>query len=315
MDPHAHSETASAPREVIDRFCESALQRGLSWNTIKNYRSDLEEVLRWASLQVEKNLDWVEFIRHDLEDYRQYLRAHFRGVTANRKLAGLRAFLEWAALEILDESEPVPELRRVETPPVSWVRPRWLSQQEQNRLLEAVQSPGNEQNRATVILLLFTGIRTSELCDLKWKNIYITDKKGLLTIHRASAALDVELPLNRLVRQSLLELGYQHKKESADPILSGRSGALTRRWVEILTRQMGDRAGISDITPLTLRNTYIANMLRLGVNPVIISDLLGDRAMDLLRYYAPIEGEDLAAAVERMADRLGSDDELPPRFQ
>ncbi len=46
-------------------------------------------------------------------------------------------------------------------------------------------------------------------------------------------------------------------------------------------------------------------MLILVVNPVIMSDILSDRAMDLLRYYAPIEGEDLTIAVERMTGRFG----------
>ena len=212
-------------------------------------------------------------------------------------------------MEILDEGESVPELHRVETPQVSWVRPRWLRQEEQNRLLEAVRSSGNEQNRAMIMLLLYTGIRTSELCELRWKDVHITDKKGLVGVHRASAGIDVELPLNRPVRQSLIDLGYSQKKGGTGPVLLGRSGQLTRRWVEIMTRQIGERAGIPDVTPLALRNTFIANMLRLGVNPVIISDLLGDRALDLLRYYAPLEGEDLTVAVERMADRLGSEDE------
>ena len=40
------------------------------------------------------------------------------------------------------------------------------------------------------------------------------------------------------------------------------------------------------------------------LSPGIISDLLGDRAMDLLRYYAPLVGEDLTVAVERMAAKL-----------
>jgi integrase len=72
----------------------------------------------------------------------------------------------------------------------------------------------------------------------------------------------------------------------------------------MMIRQHGERAGLSDVTLLSLRHTFIANMLELGVSPVIISDLLGDRAMDPLRYYAPLVGEDLTVAVERMAAKL-----------
>jgi site-specific recombinase XerD len=296
-----------AARKVIDQFCHSALQRGLSVSTVKNYRSDLEGIIRWAS-SLGRQLDWATFLRHGVEEYRGYLRRGARGATANRNLSGLRAFLDWAAIEILDRGEPIPEIRRIEVDPAAWIRPRWLNQDEQNRLIEAVHLFGNEQTRAMIMLLLFTGLRTSELCQLRWKDVHVTEKRGVLIIHRASADIDVELPLNRPARQSLIDLGYPQKRGSSDPVLPGRSGPLTRRWVEMMIRQHGERAGLSDVTPLSLRHTFIANMLELGVSPVIISDHLGDRAMDLLRYYAPLVGEDLTVAVERMAANLETRD-------
>jgi integrase len=64
-----------------------------------------------------------------------------------------------------------------------------------------------------------------------------------------------------------------------------------RSNLETMTRRTSGRAGISGVTPFALRNTYTAKMLRLGVNPAIISDLLGDRASELLRYYSPLKGK------------------------
>ena len=308
MDQAAEIANAASARKVINRFCHSALERGLSTNTVKNYRSDLEEIIRWASSLGDKQLDWATFLRHGVEEYRGHLRRRFRGATANRKLAGLRAFVEWAAVEILDPGEPIPKIPRIEIDPTAWVRPRWLNQDEQNRLIDAVRLLGNKQTRAMIMLLLFTGLRTSELCELRWKDVHITERRGVLIVHRASADIEVELPLNGLVRQSLIDLGYPQKKGASDPVFPGRSGQLTRRWVEMITRQLGERAGLSDVTPLALRHTFIANMLEMGVDPVIISDHLGDRAMDLLRYYAPLVGKDLTVAVERMAEKLERED-------
>ena len=69
-------------------------------------------------------------------------------------------------------------------------------------------------------------------------------------------------------------------------------------------RQHGECAGLSDVSTLSLRHTFVANMLKLGESPVIISDRLADRSMDLLRYYAPLVGEAVTVAVERMAAKL-----------
>ena len=80
----------------------------------------------------------------------------------------------------------------------------------------------------------------------------------------------------------------------------GKSGPMSRRRIEMMVRRYGEGAYIFDLTPLVLRNTFIANMLDFGVNPVIISDILGDPVLDLLRYYAPPEQEDLENAVEKI---------------
>jgi len=144
----------------------------------------------------------------------------------------------------------------------------------------------------------------SPWCQLRWKDVHIREERGMIIVHQAAADIDVELPLNGPARQMSIDLDYSQKKGSSNLVLPGRPVPLTRRWMEMTVRQHGECAGLSDVSTLSLRHTFVANMLKLGESPVIISDRLADRSMDLLRYYAPLVGEAVTVAVERMAAKL-----------
>ena len=291
-------------KREIDRFCEAALRRGLSPVTVKNYRSDLQGVVDYFS-QSGKHLVWSEFFAVDLDEYRCYLSESVRGTTANRKLAGLRAFLKWFAVESKHViSEPLPELRRIIPKPAEWVRPRWLTLGEQAALTEVVRATANEQDHALIALLLHAGIRTSQLGRLKWSDLRISGNSGSVSVFRPAHDDHIEIPMNRFVRDAILALGYMKNKGSSEMVFEGRSGPMSRRRVEMMVRQFGERAHIADLTPLVLRNTFIANMLRLEVHPVAIADVMGDPALDLLRYFTPYRQQDMELAVEEIVDAI-----------
>jgi site-specific recombinase XerD len=283
----------------IRRFCEAALARGLSKNTVKNYRSDLQGALRWFSVRTDKQLIWKDFFLNDLNEYRYFLSTSVRQTTGNRKLAGLRAFLKWSAdAQTTGSREPLPEVRRIISDPGRWARPRWLTLKEQWTLNRTVRVSGNPLDRAIIAILLYTGVRTSQLGKLKWGDFRVSRKHGAMAVYRPTYGDYVEIPLNLFAREAILALGYAENKGSSRSVFKGRSGPMSRRWVEMTVRRFGESALIFDLTPLVLRNTFIANMLDFGVNPVTISDILGDPVLDLLRYYAPPQETELEKAVE-----------------
>jgi len=290
-------------KDQIDRFCASLLNRGLSQTTVKNYRSDLQGVVRWFSQWKRKQLVWADFFSRDLDEYRQFLSETVKGTTANRKLAGLRAFLKWSAGEQLEggRSALLPEVRRIISAPGMWGRPRWLNLAEQSMLNQVVRETANPQDRAIITLLLNTGIRTSQLSRLGWGSFNVSREYGRMAIFRPTIGEHVEIPLNSLVREAVLALRYEGNIGSSNLMFKGRFGPMSRRRIEMMVRQYGEKAFIFDLTPLVLRNTFIANMLDSGVNPVVIADILGDPVLDLLRYYARPQEEDLESAVEKIA--------------
>src|SRR5207244_8017486 len=108
--------------------------------------------------------------------------------TVNRTLATLKSFLTWAAAAGIASGLPVPAQGRSwgGPRPVPQERPgpRWLDRREQNALLRAVERAGKARDLAVVRLLLNTGLRVQALCDLTWKDVALSERRGPLPVPR-----------------------------------------------------------------------------------------------------------------------------------
>src|SRR5512142_1385271 len=87
---------------------------------------------------------------------------------------------------------------------------------------------------AVVRLLLNTGLRVQELCALTWKDVALSERKGLLTVRQGKGGKHRQVPLNHDARAALAALGYaQHAGEEV-VILQGQRGPMTPRGVQAL---------------------------------------------------------------------------------
>ncbi len=59
---------------------------------------------------------------------------------------------------------------------------RWLDRKEENALLRVVERTGKIRDIAIIKLLLNTGLRVSELCSLRWSEVVINERKGVLKV-------------------------------------------------------------------------------------------------------------------------------------
>ncbi|MEJ7638356.1 MAG: tyrosine-type recombinase/integrase [Singulisphaera sp.] len=62
--------------------------------------------------------------------------------------------------------------------------------------MRAVERAGKVRDLAVVRLLLNTGLRVQELCTLTWKDVAISERKGLLTVRRGTGGKHRQVPLN-----------------------------------------------------------------------------------------------------------------------
>jgi integrase/recombinase XerC len=292
----AHAE------DLIDQFCLFLEKSGRSPVTVTNYRYDLEGLVRWAQSQSPKAFNIQHFVANDLGPYREFLIGKFKPKTTNRKLATLKVFLSWANRHLdLDEMPLLPNVKLI---PKERARPAYLSLEEQERLQETIAARGTIIQLAAVLLMLNTGIRVSELCALRWKDIKITDEESTMILYSSKQKQHVKVPLNRTAREALIAL-QQKKPRMGDAVFTGSSGPMTRSGVMTMLNRYSKLANLRTRSTVMLRHTFCMNLIHANVSPEIISKLMGHRSAEMtLAYYAPpkpdlITGEELLA-VERL---------------
>lgn len=142
-----------------------------------------------------------------------------------------------------------------------------------------VERGGRTRDIAVIKLLLNTGLRVSELCSLRWSEIVINERKGVLTVLQGKGGKRREVPLNSDARQVLLDLGYKRQAGKKEWIFTGQRGKLTPRGVQILFRKYADPVKLNNLSPHSLRHTFCKNLLNAGISLEKIAILAGHESL------------------------------------
>ena len=171
MDTMTSSQTnksgkpGSGSEELVDRFLDAIwMERGLSANTLGAYRADLMTLgrrLAESSIAIERaeKADLLEFIAARVE-------AGAKPRSTARQLSSFRRFFRYIMREGLRDSDPTAD---IEMPRIGRSLPKTLTEEEVDALLQApnTDEPLGHRDRAMLELLYATGLRVSELINLK----------------------------------------------------------------------------------------------------------------------------------------------------
>jgi integrase/recombinase XerC/integrase/recombinase XerD len=212
--------------------------------------------------------------------------------------------------EELVESSP---LERI-APPVSradQIQP-FTSEQVDALLRAAERSQHPRRNKAILILLLDTGLRVSEVCGLRIKDIDLTSRTcrvlGKGNKHRA-------VFFGAVTAKWLSTYLRKETRGDDEPLFCADSGtkagaALTRSGVRLLVRRLGKAAGISvtRCSPHTFRHTFAVEFLRAGGNVFSLKQMLGHTSISQSQLYVAVAQADIQHQHRQFspADRLRS---------
>jgi len=193
-----------------------------------------------------------------------------------------------------------------------------LSQEVVEKLLRACNAPeirvrhGKEykavpcnakRNKAMLMMLLDTGMRASELCDLTIGNVdfdlnrvYIASGKG----DKARYVYMGRMCQNALWKY-LLERFPNADPPPREPLFAARNGFhhLTRNGLRLMIEHLGKQIGVDGIHPHRFRHTFAIQFLRNGGNIFELQQLLGHSSLDMVRNYVRVAQLDLEEAVKR----------------
>lgn len=276
-----------------------AVERGVSANTLSNYRRDVNRYLDW--LEAAGTTDLNDVASTDLEDYVADLRRGEKGreglaaSSASRALVVARGLHKFAVSEGAVSADVA---ARVSPPKLGEKLPDTLSIEEVGRLLDACpdDTPIHLRDKALLEVLYATGARISEVLALVVDDIAGTrdfikvtgkgDKQRVVPVGGAAQhALEAYLVRGR----PALSTGKSHAV-----FLNKRGGALSRQSAWTIIKDAASRAGLDkDISPHTLRHSFATHLLEGGADVRTVQELLGHASVTTTQIYTHVTPENL----------------------
>jgi len=287
--------------ELLRRFIEHLCSRGRNEQTTRSYSSDIKLFASWFYETNREELTPQSITPIDLREYKRYLLEgrKFKPATVNRRLASISAFCKWAEEQGLANGNPCDEISIV---PEVRTAPKWLTKREQYSLIRAVQKANRPRNEALIMLMLHTGLRTSEVSSLCIGDISISPRKGEVIVRGGKGEKFRTVPLNSNVRSALKAYLSVRPGVDHDHLFVGQKGEPLRPpGIYYLVKKYAYDARIEDISPHTLRHTFGKNLVDAGVSLDRVATLLGHSTLNTTRIYTVPSQEDLQDAVESIA--------------
>jgi len=157
------------------------------------------------------------------------------------------------------------------------------------------ERPTALRDKAIVILLVDTGIRASELCNLRIEDL---DQRNHNITVMGKGSKERVIPISSRTSQFLWRyLAMRDKTRPRDPLFVTNTGRpLDRNNLSRLVRLMGERAGVRGAHPHRFRHTFAITFLRNGGNVFALQKLLGHSTMDMVKRYLALAQVDLENA-------------------
>ncbi len=274
--------------QIEDYLRYSQIERGLSENTITAYRQDLYEFLDF--IKKEGMTSWPTKAV-DIDAFLARQRDLDKATSSiSRMISSLRKFYQWLARQDIQKINPMLE---IDPPKKEHRLPVALTEEEVTTLLKQpdVDKKLGLRDRALLETMYATGIRVSELINLKLKNLH-EDLKLVKVLGKGSkerlipiseVALSWIRRYEKKVRDPLL---LQKNKSSEFIFLNNRGEALTRQAVWQIIKRYCKMAEIEkDVTPHTLRHTFATHLLENGADLRVVQEILGHSDISTTQIY------------------------------
>lgn len=290
---------------LMDYLYYLKVERGLSENTINSYGIDLKLFLEYL-----RENEIPSFKQVNKEVIVNYMQSEKNNNKANpsilRSVSSLRKFFQYLAQEKIIEKDP---MLLIDTPKKKQHLPQVLTKEEVEKLL---RSPNTGQvlglrDRAMLELMYATGLRISEIINLKLEDLHLT-MGTLQTLGKGHKERIVPVGdeaikwVNRYLEEARPKLLKQ--KRSNYLFLNFHGNNLTRQGVWKNLKAEVRKAGIQkNITPHTLRHSFATHILENGADLRIVQELLGHADISTTQIYTHLSNKQLADIYNRAHPR------------
>ncbi len=281
---------------LIDSFLDSLyIEKGLSNNTVSSYRNDIKSFLLW----IDKNSSNPLSINDS--DANNYISKLFRdglkSSSVNRKISSIKSFYTFLQKKKIIMKSPIAD---IVMPKQEKYLPVSMSEEEVERLLNSpdLNIEIERRDKAIIELLYATGMRISELTNLKLTDIDIN--RSVLKVF-GKGSKERLVPFGEKAAESIsLYLKDRKDLKSKEIFLSNRGTKISRGafWQRIKIYIKRENLKIS-ISPHTLRHAFATHLLNRGADLRSVQILLGHSDLSTTQIYTHIAKQRLGEILKK----------------
>ncbi len=283
------------------------LERSLSGNSIEAYVRDIEKLRQFTEM-THKEVSAVKVTGKHLQGFLTYVNE--LGLSAHsqaRILSGVKAFYKYLLFEEMIDKDPT---QLIEGPKLGRKLPDTLSYPEIENLLGAIDmsSPEGSRNRAMLEVLYSSGLRVSELIELRINNVYFDvgflrvigkgNKERLVPIGK-DALKFLKIYKDQIRVHIPVQKGYESYM-----FLNRRGRKLSRVMIFTIIKQLAKRIGLRKVvSPHTFRHSFATHLIEGGADLRAVQEMLGHESITTTEIYTHLDRDYLRQVIQEFHPR------------
>lgn len=297
----------------LEGFIEWLKDEAKDGKTIKAYNTSVNQFITWLTQTTGKaDISTVKPI--DIKEYIGYLKHHLNRsqATINKSIAALKTYFNYLSEHGYIKDNPMTRIKiqKVQQSEQSKGVTKWLTKQEQQRFISYVELEKNEfkrlRNLAIIDLMLYCGLRVSEVEDLKLEdvkingNVEITIREGKHGKYATVVLVDKHSKNLRKWLKYRQSLTYDLYTDSPYLFVSERSEKITSRGIQVMVDKYGNLANMEQINCHRFRHSFCKNLADSGAALQTIAELARHENINTTRIYVENSQQERIKALEKM---------------
>lgn len=283
------------------------LERSLSQNSVDAYVRDVEKLDQFIEIK-KLDISPLKITSKHLQSFLEYINElGMSSYSQARILSGLKAFYKFLIFEELISADPT---ALIEGPKIGRKLPDTLDYGEIEKLLAAIDlsTPEGGRNRAMLEMLYSSGLRVSELIDLRLANVH-SDIGFLRVIGKGNKERLV--PIGREALKYLkiyideIRVHTPKIETFSSYVFLNRSGRkLTRVMVFLIIKALAAKIGLKkNISPHTFRHSFATHLIEGGADLRAVQEMLGHESITTTEIYTHLDRDYLRQVVQQFHPR------------
>jgi integrase/recombinase XerD len=283
------------------------IEKSLSPNSVSAYVNDINKLISFVE-EFYPNLTPETVKLAQLRKFVEWMNQ--KGIsprTQARTISGIKSFYKFLLIEEAVENDPT---TLVESPRIGRKLPEILTDDEINRLIEAIDDSKAEglRNKAILETLYSCGLRVSELVDLKLSNLHFEqeflriagkgERERLVPISKR-AIEDIKKYLINSRKKLTIEKGFENIV-----FLNRRGKKLSRVMIFTIIKNLADKIKLEkNISPHTFRHSFASALVQGGADLRTVQEMLGHESILTTEIYTHLDKEYLKDTVNKFHPR------------